>query len=75
MIPKSEYLKEGNIPYVTKALLVQYHTTAEVTAFSEWFAGQTGIMAEDGTLGIYSSDYERWCRQGMGTRQRSADWD
>lgn len=75
MIPEHEYLEAYGIKFVTQELFEKYHTQEEITRFGEWFCGQTGIVAKDGTLGIYADDYERWASQGMGTEQRSADWD
>lgn len=74
-IPKSEYLEENDCRFVTWKLLERFHSKEEIDTFNDWFYGQTGIIANDGTLGIYIHDYERWVSQGKMTRQRSDDWD
>jgi len=74
-IPENEYRKEGHCRFVTMELLIRFHSKEEVEAFNEWFYGQTGILTEDGTVGIYIHDYKRWVSQGKMAQQRSDDWD
>ena len=76
MIPSIEYIFVGGVGNcVTGELIKEYHSPEECKRFAEWFNGQTGIVLDDGVLGIYASDYERWTRQGMRDRQCSHDWD
>lgn len=74
-IPTSEYIESHGYMVVTAQLIELHHTLAEVETFNAWFTGQTGIIMEDGTLGIYAYDYERWLEQGQQDRQCSHDWD
>lgn len=74
-IPKNEYREESGIQFVTKELIVKYHTTQEVKTFNLWFCGQTGIVAKNGSLGVYVWDYERWLREGKLDNQLPRNWD
>ncbi|MCH8057582.1 MAG: hypothetical protein IIB78_06925 [Proteobacteria bacterium] len=74
-IPENEYREEDGIKFVTKELIVKYHTTQEVKTFYEWFCGQTGLLAKDGSLGVYVWDYERWLEEGRLDNQLSHNWD
>ena len=51
------------------------HTAKEFKNFCRWMSGQTGGVGDNGLSYIYSSDYERWCRQGLKTTQNAEDWD
>lgn len=74
-IPKEEYnTTYGNIPYVTYEQIKNAHSQDECKRFNQWFHGQTGIVTENGTLGIYVLDYERWLEAGM-PPQQGKDWD
>ena len=74
-IPKEEYkIAYGNIDYVTMEQIEKYHTKEEVNRFNLWFRGQTGIISDDGDVGIYRYDYERWLEAGM-PPQQGKDWD
>jgi hypothetical protein len=46
----------------------------ELESLSKWLFGQTMLMCDDGTAGIYTHDFDRWVRQGRNTEQGS-DWD
>lgn len=74
-IPKKDYREEDGIMFVTKELIKKYHTPEEVEAFNKWFCGQTGMIASDGSYGVYTYDYERWIAQGKLTKQLSNYWD
>lgn len=63
-VPINEYKESEGITYVTFPQIELYHTWDQVQHFDEWFQGQTGIMLEDGTLGVYVYDYERWLGGG-----------
>jgi len=74
-IPESEYIEFHGCRVVTAQLIKLHHTPEEVEVFNVWLYGQTGIVMEDGTCGIYVYDYERWLEQGCRDRQCSHDWD
>jgi hypothetical protein len=40
--------------------------------FDEWFQGQTGIMLDDGSLGVYPWDWDNFCAHMAG---RPEFWD
>ncbi len=63
-IPEKEYVLSQGIEVITGELFKKYHTEEDEKVFSEWFHGQTGLAMEDGTMGVYVSDYERWLREG-----------
>lgn len=46
----------------------------EKTAFRRWMAGQTCLLCEDGTSGVYQWDWDRWVSQGKKSEQ-GKDWD
>lgn len=60
--------------FVTAEMIREAHTTDECESFFKFFNGQTGIITDDGKLGIYADDYERWLEQGKPTRQLG-EWD
>jgi len=60
MISKSEYILVGKISVVTNKLVTQYHSVEEADQFGRFMTGQTCMVIPDGTVGIYSWDYERW---------------
>jgi len=74
-IPKDQYVKAHGYPVITKKLLELYHQPHEIEAFSRWFCGQTGIIAEDGTHAVYAWDYERWLKEGRLDHQLPGSWD
>lgn len=49
-------------------------TPREKTTFRRWMAGQTCLLREDGTTGVYKWDWERWVAQGKKPEQ-GKDWD
>lgn len=74
-IPEQEYLESYGHRVITLQLLLLHHTPEEVETFNAWFSGQTGIIMEDGTIGFYVGDYERWLREGQLDRQLPYSWD
>lgn len=68
-IPEFEYVIQDGETFVTMKQVKQYHSESELENFAQWMNGQTC-----GVAGIYSSDYERWLRQGKRTQQ-GKDWD
>lgn len=63
-IPAEEYVESHGMKVVTLELFNKHHTPEDLAVFTEWYSGQTGLMMEDGTMGIYICDYERWIREG-----------
>ena len=60
-IPESEYRTfAGNPGAVTKELIVKHHGTAGYRDFCRWFGIGTCPVLDDGTAGIYVSDYLAW---------------
>lgn len=74
-IPESEYVEAYGSKVVTAQLIELYHNPGEVETFNTWYTGQTGMVLEDGTLGVYAHDYERWLREERLDRQLSNSWD
>jgi len=74
-IPENEYIEAHGCRVVTMQMIEMHHTPAEVETFGAWFTGQTGMILDDGTLAIYSWDYERWLEQGRQDCQSPLDWD
>jgi len=78
MIKPKDYIK---IWPTEKMLGVTYnqvkaaHTQDEYFNFCKWMCGQTCGMMDNGEAGIYSWDYERFCREGMKTEQNAENWD
>ena len=57
---KNEYPEAFGCTYVDKKWLEARHSTEEITSFTKWMDGQTGMILDDGSLAFYSWDYERW---------------
>lgn len=74
-IPKSEYVEFAGCLCVTMDMIEKYHTEAETEQFNAWHSGQTGLVLPNGTVGIYSWDYERWCEEGNLDGQLPETWD
>lgn len=74
-IPEEEYVESHGMKVVTVELFNKHHTIEDLVVFSEWYTGQTGLMMEDGTMGIYICDYERWLREGKLARQLPETFD
>lgn len=74
-IPESEYKQSSEFTYVTRDLIVKYHTLEEANRFFDWMYGQTCSAGENGETAIYSWDYERWLREGKKKEQNAATWD
>ena len=74
-IPAEEYVESHGMKVVTLELFNKHHTPEDLVVFSEWYSGQTGLMMEDGKMGIYTSDYERWIREGRLKDQLPGTWD
>lgn len=74
-IPEHEYIEAHGCMVITLQLFELHHTPNELEIFSAWFNGQTGMLMDDGTCGVYVSDYERWLAQGRSDSQCSHDWD
>ncbi len=74
MIKPDQYKKQGNVPYVTSAMIKACHTKKEARRFSKWFGIGTQLALPNGEGGIYTWDYENWIESGMPTCQ-GADWD
>jgi len=74
-IPEEEYVESQGMKVVTIELFNRHHTPEDLVVFSEWYSGQTGLTMEDGTLGVYICDYERWLREGRLDRQLPGTWD
>lgn len=78
MIIKSDYIKiwptEKTLG-VTYDMVKKAHTKEEYNNFCKWMSNQTVGMMDDGNAGIYSWDYERFCREGMKTEQNEETWD
>lgn len=75
MIKPTDYRVCHDISYVTHPMVQAVHTPEECLAFREWHNGQTGMLADNGDMAIYSWDYERWVNQGRKVAQNAADWD
>lgn len=74
-IPEKEYVESHGMKVVTLELFKKHHTAEDLIVFAEWYSGQTGLMMEDGSIGIYTEDYERWLREGKLTRQLPETFD
>lgn len=74
-VPAEEIREEDGVRFVTMKSVEKHHTEEEVKTFKEWMTGQTGVLASDGTCGIYVYDYKRWIRQGKLKDQLPGDWD
>ena len=53
-------MSEDNIPNVPNKLLRAVLTKTAYTSLSKFMRGQTGLIRDDGDLGIYLWDFERW---------------
>jgi hypothetical protein len=75
-IPPSEYiLAYDKFPVITWDMILKVHSQEDIEHFRQWMDGQTVMGMPDGSSGIYTSDYERWLRQGKKTGQNAEDWD
>jgi len=74
-IPKTTYLFHQDISYVTMEMVKAHHTHKEATQFRKWCSGQTCMRLPNGTSGIYSWDYERWCQEGCLSHQLGETMD
>lgn len=74
-IPPEEYGMESDMSYITFAQIREYHTKQESEHFYKWMRGQTAMFLKSGHTGVYTSDYERWLREGKKTEQNPHTWD
>jgi hypothetical protein len=51
------------------------HTEDEYANFCKWMCNQTVGVDDKNEAVIYSWDYERFCREGMKTKQNAETWD
>ena len=54
------YKKQGDIAYLTDDDIQRLMGSSMYAAFCKWFIGQTGIIADNGDLGIYPCDVENF---------------
>lgn len=54
---------------------LKLHMPGELKAdFSAWLVGQTVIQRQDGYIGVYRWDFDRWVEEGM-KKDQGANWD